>query len=40
MRARDLADAVASHSKPDESDETSKGPYLACQLSVFQTTDF
>jgi hypothetical protein len=39
MHARDLADAVASHSKHDESDETRKGPYLAHQLSVFQTTD-
>jgi hypothetical protein len=37
VRARDIADAMGSHPKPDESDETRKGPYLTRQLSVFQT---
>jgi hypothetical protein len=30
---------MASHPKPDESNETLKGPYLVRQLSMFQTTD-
>jgi hypothetical protein len=39
MHARDPVDAVASHPKPDESDETCKAPYLVCQLLVFRTID-
>jgi hypothetical protein len=39
VHSQDPADAVASHPKPDESDETRKGPYLARQLSVFQIAD-
>jgi hypothetical protein len=34
MCARGPIDAVASHSKPDENDETRKGPFLVRQLSV------
>jgi hypothetical protein len=30
---------MASHPKPDENDETRKGPYLARQLSMFGITD-
>jgi hypothetical protein len=29
---------MASHPKPNENDETRKGPYLARQLSVFEIT--
>jgi hypothetical protein len=29
---------MAGHPKPDKSDETRKGPYLAHQLSVFGIT--
>jgi hypothetical protein len=39
MRAQDPVDAVASHPKPNESDETRKAPYLAHQMSVFHTND-
>jgi hypothetical protein len=39
VHAWDLADVVANHPKPDESDEMHKGPYLARQLLVFRTTD-
>jgi hypothetical protein len=37
--ARGPAHAVACHPRPNGSDETRKDPYLACQLSVFRTTD-
>jgi hypothetical protein len=30
---------MASHPKPDESDETRKGPYLAHQLPMFWIVD-
>jgi hypothetical protein len=36
MCAPGPVDVLACHPKPDESDETRKGPYLACQLSVFR----
>jgi hypothetical protein len=35
MHAWDPVDAVASHPKPDESDEMHKASYLVCQLLVF-----
>jgi hypothetical protein len=39
VHAVDLVDVVASHPKPDESDEMCKAPYLLRQLSVFRTAD-
>jgi hypothetical protein len=38
VHTRGPVDSVAGHPKPDEDDETRKGPYLACQLSVFRIT--
>ena len=35
VRARDPADAVITHLRPDVDVETRKSPYLARQLSVF-----
>jgi hypothetical protein len=36
MCAPGLVNVLAGHPKPDESDETRKGPYLARQLSAFR----
>jgi hypothetical protein len=38
MYARGPAYPPASHPEPNENDETCKGPYLVCQLSVFVIT--
>jgi hypothetical protein len=36
MRTWGPVNSVAGHPKPNESDETRKGPYLVRQLSVFE----
>ena len=38
VRARDPADAVTSHPRPEVDIEMCKSPYLVCQLLVFQVT--